>query len=230
MSGIAALNVPGANETWFFKGSKYARISWKDEQGGDTLVGGPREITSYWASIKATGFPHIDAILPFPSEDDSVYRAYVFHGTKYANIEYKPGDSMISSYTRDITSMWNSLKSAGFSHIDAAIMVPGKTDEAFMFSGGQYCRIKFHVGYADNDLLLDGPKPIDIWSNSGICVSIKKVDTILPYHGSNNKAYLFSGDQYLSFKIGVGSESEFELLGGPKYATGWHSLRQAGFY
>ncbi|KAG8726109.1 hypothetical protein FRC12_023700, partial [Ceratobasidium sp. 428] len=140
--GRGAMNVltRGDNTSYFFKDNKYVKIQWTPGYGGDKVTYGPTEFAKEWSTLRETGFTHIDAILPIPEAKD--YTAYFFCGEKYARIHFtpsQPGDQVLGG-VRTITSNWKSLAKAGFEHVDAAMIVPGTTDQAFIFSGNEFCR------------------------------------------------------------------------------------------
>ncbi|KAG9080827.1 hypothetical protein FRC06_006118 [Ceratobasidium sp. 370] len=224
MVGRAALNITNTNQTYFFKGNKYVKIHWTPGTSDEGISFGPTEFVKQWESLKQTGFTQIDGIMPIPGHD---HRAYFFSGSKYARIEYVPGaggDKIIGSVTA-ISDGWPSLAKAGFDHVDGALIVPGTPNEAYIFSGEQYCRIRFTEG-STNDELLDGPKPITVgWS----VMKFKEIDTIIPRPGSENGAYVFSGDQYVQLKVVVGGHDEL-VSGQRDVAPYWPSLKKAGFY
>ncbi|CAE6413906.1 unnamed protein product [Rhizoctonia solani] len=224
MVGRAALNITGTDESYWFKGDKYVRYKWTPGTTTDSISYGPTEFVKEWASLKEAGFPQIDAILPVPGQDR---RAYFFCGDKYARIEYvvgAPGDKILGG-VRPIKGNWLSLDKAGFSSVDGALMVPGSNDQAYVFSGEQYCRIKFTEGQI-NDELLDGPKPITVgWS----VMKFSSVDTIIPRPGNNQNAYVFSGDKYVQIKVNVGGYDEL-ISDHRDVAPYWPGLHKAGFY
>ncbi|KAG8705679.1 hypothetical protein FRC08_001517 [Ceratobasidium sp. 394] len=224
MVGRAALNIANTNQSYFFKGDKYVKIHWTPGTTDDGISYGPTEFVKEWESLKETGFSKIDGILPIPGHD---YRAYFFSGSKYARIEYvpgAPGDKILGG-VRTISDSWLSLAKAGFDHVDGALMVPGTTDQAYIFSGEKYCRIRFTEGQI-NDELLDGPKAITTgWS----VMKFKEIDTIIPRPGSENGAYVFSGDEYVQLKVVVGGYDDL-VSGQRDVATYWPSLKKAGFY
>ncbi|KAG8753782.1 hypothetical protein FRC11_007137 [Ceratobasidium sp. 423] len=224
MVGRAALNISGTDETYWFKGNQYVRYKWTPGTTTDSISYGPTEFVKEWESLKQTGFKQIDAILPVPGQDR---RAYFFSGDKYARIEYvvgAPGDKIIGG-TKAIHDGWPSLKKAGFDHVDGGLLVPGKTNEAYIFSGEQYIRIKLTEGQA-NDELLDGPKPITVgWS----VTKFQKIDTIIPRPGNDQNAYLFSQDKYVQIKVNVGGYDEL-ISDHRDVAPYWPGLHKAGFY
>lgn len=223
MVGRAAINITGQNRTYWFDGSNYVEIYWTPGTTDEGIVFGPKKFADEWGSLKASGFSQIDAILPIPGYDN---RAYWFSGSKYMRVEFIPdaGDKMIGS-VRAISDGWPSLVKAGFDHVDAACLVPGTTNQAYIFSGEKYCRISFTEGQT-NDELLDGPKAITTgWSVTGF----KSFDTVVPRPGTSNGAYIFSGDKYVQIKVVVGGYDEL-VSDQRDVATYWPSLHKAGFY
>jgi len=225
MVGRAATNITGTKQTYFFKGNQYVKINFGTPgQTDDTIAYGPTEFVKEWASLKETGFSRIDAILPIPGHD---HRAYFFSGSKYARIEYVPsagGDKVLGG-VRSIAENWASIKKAGFDHVDAALPVPGTTDQAYIFSDDQYARIRW-TELKNDDELLDGPKPITTgWGKTGL----NSFDTIIQVPGSDKDTYVFSYNQYSRINLVVGGNDE--LITGPKdVAPYWPSLKKAGFY
>ncbi|KAF8601686.1 Hemopexin [Ceratobasidium sp. AG-I] len=224
MVGRAALNIANQNQTYFFRGDKYVKINWTPGKTNDNIAYGPIEFVKEWVSLKETGFKQIDAILPVPGRN---HRAYFFSGSRYARIEYvpgAPGDKVLGG-VRPIKDNWMSITEAGFDTIDGGLMVPGSPEQAYIFSGEQYCRISFNEGQND-DQLLEGPKAIATgWSG----IQLKSIDTIIPEPESNQGAYAFSGSRYVRFNVAVGGYDE--LITGPKdVAPYWPSLKKAGFY
>ncbi|KAG9082775.1 hypothetical protein FRC07_014111, partial [Ceratobasidium sp. 392] len=190
----------------------------------DGISYGPTEFVKEWASLKEAGFSQIDAILPIPGHE---HRAYFFSGSKYARIEYvpgAPGDKILGG-VRSISDNWASLKKAGFDHVDGALLVPGKSDEVYIFSDEKYVRLRFTEGKNDDELL-DGPKAITTgWS----VIKFKSTDTIIPRPGNDQNAYIFSGDKYVQINVVVGGYDE--LISDPRdVASYWLSLKKAGFY
>ncbi|CAE6347107.1 unnamed protein product [Rhizoctonia solani] len=224
MVGRAAVNITGTDESYWFKGDKYVRYKWTPGTGTDSIVYGPTEFVKEWPSLKEAGFNQIDAIMPIPGHD---HRAYFFSGDKYARIEYVPGtaNDKILGGVRPLKGNWLSLDKAGFKHVDGALLVPGKTDEVYLFCEEQYVRIKFTEGQI-NDELLDGPKAITTgWSATGF----KSIDTIIPRPDNEKNAYLFSGDKYVQIEVAVGGKDKL-VSDQRDVASYWPSLHKAGFY
>jgi hypothetical protein len=224
MAGVAATNITGKNQSYFFQGDRYVKINWTPGKTDDTIAYGPTEFAKEWASLKEAGFGWVDAILPIPGHD---HRAYFFCGDKYARIEYvpgAPGDKILGG-VRPIKGNWLSLDKAGFTSVESALIVPGTTDQAYIFNGEQYCRIRFTEGKIDDELL-DGPKPVkDGWSATGF----DSFDIIIPRPESSHGAYIFSGDKYVQIKVAVGGYDD--VVSEPRdIGKYWPSLVKAGFY
>ncbi|KAG9126089.1 hypothetical protein FRC07_004932 [Ceratobasidium sp. 392] len=226
MVGRAALNAltEGKNTTYFFHGDKYVKIAWTPGAGGDKVQYGPTETWNEWKTLKEAGFTHIDAILPIPGHAN---RAYFFCGDKYVRTEFTPGTSKEENVGRvHSISEWHSLKKAGFNHVDAALNVPGTTDQAYFFCGNKMARVSFKEGVGSPDELKEGPHMIcDHWSGLGF----HSIDTIIPHPTSNEHAYVFSGNQACRIVLLPGGGVDRDV--GPKDAASyWPSLHQAGFY
>jgi len=237
----AALNLPqtgssaGADnsyDTYFFKFDKYVRVRWiPGVMENDSIVAPPAKFADDSASMKRTGFDHIDAILPIPGHER---RAYYFSGDRYARLDFYPDDPSKDAfyyYVCKITDKWASLKQAGFEFVDGAMLVPGKSDEALFFCEDQYCHVRFHEE-KDDDELLDGPTPISQgWSALGL----PAIDTIIaspnnPGLADPSWAYVFYGQNYVTTLVSpqgeVGTASEKHNV-----ASWWKdSLGAAGFY
>ncbi|CAE7159891.1 unnamed protein product [Rhizoctonia solani] len=224
MPGRAATNITGTNQSYFFKGDKYVKISWTPGKTDDEISYGPTEFVKEWESLKEAGFSQVDAILPILGHD---HRAYFFSGDKYARIEYvpgAPGDKILGG-VRSIADNWASIKKAGFDRVDAALNVPGKAGEVYVFYKEQYAHIKYTEGKNDDELL-DEPWPItSAWTATGF----KSFDTIIPRPGNDLNAYIFSGEKYSQVEVNVGRADQLvsEPRDVPPY---WPSLHKAGFY
>ncbi|KAG8705678.1 hypothetical protein FRC08_001516 [Ceratobasidium sp. 394] len=228
MAGRAALNV-SATDTYWFKGDKYTMIRWRpDTIEGQGVVFDPRPFAGPrgWSSLKQSGFTRVDAIMPLPDRAGRDPRAYFFCGSKYILVEYVPEsrDELIGS-VMNISDGWPFLATADFNRVDGALLVPGRTDEAYIFSGEKYCRIRLTEN-ATNDELLDGPKLITTgWS----VMNFNQIDTIIPRPESENGAYVFSGGKYVQLKVAVGGTDQL-VSNQRDVAADWPALKQAGFY
>ncbi|QRV88309.1 hemopexin domain protein [Ceratobasidium sp. AG-Ba] len=232
MVGRAILNLTTTLPafTCFFKGSKNAIICWTPGGTNESLYR-LSDITETWSALKGTGFARIDAILPVPNNNR---RAYFFCADKYVLIEFElgpfllgeliTGSRLVVSVTK-ISTGWPSIAKAGFDRIDAALIVPGRSNEAYIFSKSQYCRIRFTPGIA-NDELLDGPKDIaDYWG----VMDFDEIEGIIPRPGKEQNAYVFCEDQYVQIRVNVGDRDEL-ITGRRDVIEWWPSLKATGFY
>ncbi|KAG8706115.1 hypothetical protein FRC12_007188 [Ceratobasidium sp. 428] len=228
MVGRSAVNFAlkdGSTLSYFFNGPKYVEIAWKPGSSDDCITYGPTEFAKEWLSLKETGFDRIDAILPIPGHDN---RAYFFCGDKYARIEYAPGSSKekIIGGVRSIHHNWSTIKKANFDQVDAAMIVPGTTNQAFIFCRNEYIHVSFKEGTANSDELLDGPHMTrERWNRLGW----QTIDTIIPHPTSSEQAYVFSGKEAGRVALVPGGGPYFET-GPSEAATYWPSLKKAGFY
>ncbi|KAG8741944.1 hypothetical protein FRC10_002256 [Ceratobasidium sp. 414] len=225
MVGRAALNADGQDAAYFFKDDQYVKITWSPGHGGDTIRYGPTKISSEWSTLKEVGFHQIDAILHIPGD---INTAYFFSGPKYVRIQFTPSSpqEQLLGGVRSIAANWRSLAKAGFEHVDVAIVVPGTTDQAYFFSGREFCRVSFKEGSASPDELLDGPHMIrERWDELGF----DTIDTIIPSPTSSKHAYVFSRNRAarIVFVPGGGVEPD---VGPQSAAEYWPSLHKAGFY
>ncbi|KAB5588700.1 Albumin-2 [Ceratobasidium theobromae] len=225
MVGRGALNIAGHNQTYFFHGDKYVKINWSPDQGGDSIQYGPTEFAKEWPTLKEAGFAQVDAILPIPGHQ---YRAYFFCGSHYARIDFtpsEPGDKILGG-VHPIHGYWRSLEKAGFTTVDGAIQVPGHSDQAYFFSGEHYVRVRWTEGVV-NDELLEGPTPIKyLWPQTGF----DQIDTIIPWPGQHDGAYIFSGDYYVRVRSIDSSGDHTPPHQNAVVSRSWSSLHKAGFY
>ncbi|QRV73479.1 hemopexin domain protein [Ceratobasidium sp. AG-Ba] len=232
MVGRAILNLKttGLAYTCFFKGSKNAIIQWTPGTTTEHLFK-VSDLPETWSALKGTGFARIDAILPVPNNDR---RAYFFCADEYVLIEYEldplviaeviRGSRLVVSVTK-ISKGWPSIAKAGFDRIDAALIVPGRSNEAYIFSRTKYCRIRFTPGVV-NDELLDGPKDIaDYWG----VMDFDEIEGIMPRPGKEENAYVFCEDQYVQIRVNVGGRDEL-ITERRDVIEWWPSLKAAGFY
>ncbi|QRV90651.1 hemopexin domain protein [Ceratobasidium sp. AG-Ba] len=226
MAGLGTISFErdGHHNTYFFHADKYVYIQWRPGHEDDRIAYGPRDWQTTGKCWQESGFKRVDAALPIPGQ---VNHTYVFSEDKYCTIFFNPGsnDNGVLGRVHSITE-WKSLVKAGFTQINAAMMVPGTTDEAYFFSGNEFCRVRFKPGASSPDELLDGPHMIrDRWEHLGF----PRVDRIVPNPEHPDRAYVFYGDQCAQIRFVPGGE--VEIWYGPKpTAQYWKSLHQAGFY
>lgn len=232
MVASAALNVPSTSyDTYFFQGDQYVTVRWNPNTlNSDLRVYGPAKFADDSPALKSTGFSYIDAVLPIPGNNQ---QAHFFSGSRYAKVDFAlvqgAGQNATSGNVGNtISAGWPALRSAGFdSSIDAALVVPNTTNQAFIFKGSKFCRISYNQG-ASGNALLDGPTDI---ATGWPALGLTSVDFLLPKPGGPaTTAYVFSGPNYIS--------TEVTATGGGRAITGSRavstyfarSLVLAGFY
>ncbi|KAF8704332.1 hypothetical protein RHS03_06047, partial [Rhizoctonia solani] len=224
MVGRAALNTSSTAPclTYWFKGSQYFQYKWTPATAQHDIIHGPVDFANDWGTLKQAGFTQIDAILPIPSSN----RAYFFSGSQYIRIQYEVGspNDVVVGPAKAIHSGWGSLKEAGFGHIDGALIVPGKTDEAYFFCGEQYARVWFQE--AKGNELREGPLPIESKWPGGF----RSIETIIPRPGNEQNAYIFSGSKYTQVQIVPDGTNQLVSDGQRDVASNWTGLRLARFY
>lgn len=112
----------------------------------------------------------------------------------------------------------------------ASMLVPGKKNRAYFFSGTRYVEIHFEP-HNTNDYIVPGGGPHTIVSKwpaldqAGFGV----VDAALPRTDYNGQVYFFRQTNYVLVDLSRGPEGS-KILEGPKAITdGWSPLRKAGF-
>ncbi|KAF8687868.1 hypothetical protein RHS03_09881, partial [Rhizoctonia solani] len=225
MTGTASIYIPNEGSSYFFKDNQYAKIKWSPSEDSSSLGFGPTKI-SEWATLNKLKFDRVDAILPAKPH---INRGLFFSASNYADIEYVPssGEEALIHHG-SFQEKWPALVKANFYHVDAAFWVPGKTDEAYFFSGSQYCRIKFSYDGKVNKLV-EGPTGIDR-GFPRMQLSTGRIDTIVPRPDDSSKFYVFSGNKYHSYYINPDRPDEQEMWGLFTVAHGWGALVEAGFY
>lgn len=221
MVGHAAINIAKSNTTYWFNDANYVIFNWTPG-GTDQSVSWGSNPLSNWASLRASGFTRIDAILPIPGHNN---RAYFFSGSQFVCIELVPGISnvMIGS-VQTITDGWPSLAKVGFDHVDAVCLIPGFSGRAYIFSGDMFCHVAFAEG--QKSTLLYGPRSItEEWGET----TFSSFDMIIPRPGTTHGLYMFSGDKYVELEY-VHSDVNTIIKGPSDVATDWPVLHEAGFY
>ncbi|TDD11970.1 hypothetical protein E1292_03655 [Nonomuraea deserti] len=166
----ATLRVPGSrDEYWVFSGSQYLRmrIAGAEEGYADTLVAGPRPLRDWENAFGGLPDDGIDAVMRTP-DDPKQY--WVFAGDQYVRTTLD-GEGPGGEVTHGPSGLdgWAGtfFKHAAFKHgIDAAMPVPGKRNDYWVFSGTQYMKIRVTDRRYD-DTVLDGPRTLRDWSTLG---------------------------------------------------------------
>ncbi|QKX64736.1 uncharacterized protein TRUGW13939_11912 [Talaromyces rugulosus] len=205
-------------EAYFFGGTRYARVKFTPATGTEEITWGPQPITKYWPSLVKAGFGTVDAILEVPGVPGQIY---VFRGAHYVRIKVEPqtsGDEIVYGPYK-ITDQWKTLAKAGFDTIDAAIPVPGKDGEAYIFRGENYVRV--HVF---DDKIIYGPAKLATEWPGLTQAGFDVVDAAFPVPGgTGGETYFFSGINYVKVKV-VASAPD-KISWGPKpIADYWKTL------
>ncbi|KAG8689897.1 hypothetical protein FRC11_014989, partial [Ceratobasidium sp. 423] len=177
------------------------RVEWYPGQVRDKVLWGPAALHN-WETLKQAGFDWVDAVVPIQPHP---HRYYFFSGEKYVRIDYVPETSKeeLVGGVHWVTE-WNSLKTAGFNSIDAAINVPGATNETYFFCNNKYVRASWHEGYG-GERVIEGPKYIaEGWGVTGF----NRFDMVLPHPTKSDHAYIFSEKKYVQVKIVPGGQHQ----------------------
>ncbi|KAG8696226.1 hypothetical protein FRC09_008644, partial [Ceratobasidium sp. 395] len=136
---------------------------------------------------------------------------HFFNGSTYVRIDWTPGQQDALVYgPSSIVNDWKSLRDAGLTQIDAILPLPDEEYQAFVFSGTQFCRIRYLVVQGDDELLTS------VGSINGTWGSLAKagfdhVDGAMVVPGTTDQAYFFSGTKMCR----VAFNTSDELLEGP---------------
>lgn len=146
---------------------------------------------------------------------------YVFCGTRYVRVKVVPetsNDEIVFGPYK-ITDQWKTLAKAGFDTIDAAIPVPQKDGEAYIFRGENYVRV--HVW---EDKIVYGPAKLTAEWPGLTQAGFDVVDAAFPVPGgSGGETYFFSGINYV--KVKVTASAPDRISWGPKPIAGnWKTL------
>ncbi|KAK2762184.1 hypothetical protein FQN54_001193 [Arachnomyces sp. PD_36] len=202
------------DQTYFFGGTRYARIQFTPSSPDEKITVGPTKIARNWPGLANVGFTTVDAVLPHPT---AAGEAYFFFGGRY--VRYKVPDDRIIYGPHPIFETWKCLEKAGFDTVDAAFAVPGVANEAYVFRGTKYVRI--HVL---NDSVVFGP--VNITGNwPGLTqAGFDSVDTALAVQKRDDgETYFFKGDQYVKMKVVAGAPDT--IVWGPKpIEEAWKTL------
>ncbi|KAB8212536.1 Hemopexin [Aspergillus parasiticus] len=205
-------------EAYIFAGGRYARIKWTPYTSKEERTWGPSLISDDWPGITEAGFNTIDAVLPIQGVTTEFY---FFSNGRVARVQVIPGEEdEIVEDPLSITDKWKSLNRAGFHTIDAAMLVPGGENEAYLFSGEKYVRID-----VVNDKVTYGPANLnDKWP--GLAQQgLTSVDAAIPVPNAkvDGETYFFIGTQYVRNQV-VRGASDKVTWGAHPIADYWKTL------
>jgi hypothetical protein len=152
--------------------------------------------------------------------------AYFWHGNKYAKVSV--AEDKVIFGPKKVVDHWKTFAQAGFTTIDAAVEVPSKENQLYVFSGTRYVRIEYVPGTSEESIVYGPYNIADQWK-SLVAAGFDTIDAILPVAGYPGEAYFFSGNQYVRIKIGVSSSDDEIVFGPHKIIDKWQALNQAGF-
>ncbi|XP_057420709.1 albumin-2-like [Lotus japonicus] len=149
------------NEAYIFSGNLCAYIYYAPHSSDDKILRGPMSIPDMFPCLKGTVFEkRIDAAFRSSVSNE----AYIFTGDQYARINYA---SISVSYPKTIKNEWPCLAGTIFESGIEAAFASHITNEAYLFKGEQYARIKFTPG-KNEDYLMGGVRPIlSYWPGLG---------------------------------------------------------------
>ncbi|MFI7102611.1 serine/threonine protein kinase [Streptomyces sp. NPDC050161] len=157
----AVMRVPGTlNQYWVFSQNQYIRMEVADSPPyGDTLTAGPFPISDWAHAFRGLPPDHIDAVMPVPKTPNLVW---VFSDGQYVRTELngdgKPGGTVQRGPVE--TKLWTFGSPQRFNgRIDAAMPLPGKPDQYWVFSGTQYMKIQV-TNYQYADKVLQEPEQL----------------------------------------------------------------------
>ncbi|TDE53998.1 hypothetical protein E1295_15975 [Nonomuraea mesophila] len=166
----ATLRVPGSrDEYWVFSGDQYLRMRIAGAAQGyaDALVAGPRPLRDWADAFGELAGDGIDAVMRTPDDPEQYW---VFAGDRYVRTrldgegpggEVNLGPSGLDGWAGTF------YRHAAFKHgIDAAMPVPGRKNDYWVFSGTQYMKIRVTDGRYD-DTVVEGPRTLRDWSTLG---------------------------------------------------------------
>jgi hypothetical protein len=200
------------SRTYFFKGSRYIRVTRGNTGPGTVDSGYPLSISN-WGWPAGFGSSGIDAALFSGS------RCYFFKGSRYIRVtrgDTGPG-TVDQGYPEPISN-WGWPDGFGANGIDAALYSRSKT---YFFKGSRYIRVTrgdTGPGTVDQGY----PKPISNWGwPDGF--GANGIDAAL-YSGP--KSYFFKGDQYIRVTRGDTGPGTVDP-GYPEPLSNWGWNRQA---
>jgi len=127
-----------------------------------------------------------------------IYQLYVFFGGRYLKIKLDGNlnDTFVNRGSHSILSGRKSLEKADFDAVDAALVVPGTTNQVYFFRDSNYVRV-------DNfrDEIINGPSLISKGWPSLVEAGFDIVDAIVASPGGGDVYYVFCGVKYVRIKV-----------------------------
>lgn len=165
--------------------------------------------------IMATG----RAAVAVPGSDSDMY---FFMGTRYIRVDVVR-DVVCFDTPHEIHDIWGSLKSIGFTTVDAIFPVPGFPDDAYFFSGDLYSRINItqDLAHAENGQAIGKRWPM-LWT-----FGFHTIDAAIPCRCGGGSCHFcfFSGTLCACISIEEGAI----VAKAQDIVTKWKSLGSVGF-
>ncbi|MFB7913183.1 protein kinase [Streptomyces sp. NPDC056061] len=151
---------------WLFSGSEYIKVhvDGADEWYNDHREGGSKDLGD-WGDMfrRATPLNTVDAMMPTPEEDSPEFWMFSGNGVVLCRLDEEGGpDGGEQLQGWESLSSWSGTfaRYPGFKdRIDAAVQVPGRPNNYWVFSGGSYIEIKV-TDYSYEDEMVSGPAPV----------------------------------------------------------------------
>ncbi|KAI0067951.1 hypothetical protein BV25DRAFT_894797 [Artomyces pyxidatus] len=235
----ACFAVPGVSkQAYFFADTQFIVQSIAGGPEDPSLLNGAKNIISQWPALQQVDFGGVDAVLLNPANPGN--EAYFFCKHEYARLNVQPGQTgaTVLEGPKSIADNWHALKAAGFGHVDAVLINPHDSTQAYFFHDEHYALIRVSPG-TSNDILVDGPKPIAGNWPALTQAGFKHVDMILinpnPIQNQNPSvteatAYFFSGERYALVSMTPGGTGNAIVGDVQDVAKAWPLLHQATFY
>lgn len=182
------------------------------------------------------GLTHIDAVMPVPNGTGTPREYWLFSGERYLRVSASSLDALLQRRLTDHSPLdeWvGTFKELPEfqTKIDMILGVPDNHNEYWVFSGGQYIRIRVTVTKNGiDDKLQDGPKPLSDWVGTfGEFSDLDHIDTMMPVPetGGKNQYWVFAGTRYLRTWLKHGLDGQIEIQ--PTGFDGWSGGREYSF-
>ncbi|BCR89700.1 uncharacterized protein ACHE_50898A [Aspergillus chevalieri] len=148
------------------------------------------------AQAPQTSASLVDTVVPVQGHRDQLY---VFFGGRYLEIKIddNPNDNSVNGGARTIPSGWKSLEKVGFDIVDAAVVVPGNTNQLYFFELKGWPNL-VEAGFDAINAIVESPSGEDVY-------------------------YVFCGDKYAKIKIDT-SRKDTLNLSTRLISSGWKTL------
>jgi len=220
-------SIDAGNNAFFFNTNVYLQLTNVTSGTNAQPVGSPPtgEIGWFFLSLQKAGFTTVDAVLATKNET----QFYVFSGSKWALIDYKPGQDLLLSQGQ-ISERFPALASLGFNAVDASFTIPGTPTNVYVFNGENYTRVYGLDPDNPGTETTAGVLAIkDNWQTLA-AAGFKTVDAILPNANNPNNAWFFSGNQVIQSTVNWEHHDTAVDAAAKVTDQNWPALVQYQFY